>query len=83
MGHHRSRHPLIKRIDVRDPIRTAAALYATPFGKVLVYGTVMPWSSDGGLTAPAVLGGHHRVVSEQVKEWSELRDDTVMPRYVS
>ena len=71
-----SRHPLIKRIDVRDPIRTAAALYATPLGKVLVYGTVMPWSSDRGLSGvEAYWAEHHRVVSEQVKECSELRDD--------
>ena len=50
-------------------------VYATPLGKVLVYGTVMPWHSDRGPTDAAPnWTEHHRVVSEQVREWSELRD---------
>jgi len=70
MGQH-----LVSASAERDPIRTTAALYATPLGKVLVYGTVMPWSSDRGLSgAEPNWTEHHRVVSEQVKEWSELRD---------
>ena len=70
MGQH-----LVSASAERDPIRTTAALYATPLGKVLVYGTVMPWSSDRGLSgAEPNWTEHHRVVSEQVKEWRELRD---------
>jgi hypothetical protein len=37
-----SKHPLIDRVMVRDPIRTVAAIYDTALGKLLVYGTVMP-----------------------------------------
>jgi hypothetical protein len=70
-----SRHPLIERVAVRDPMRTAAALYATSLGKVLVYGTVMPWHSDRGPTGAAPnWTEHHRVVPEQSNEWNELRE---------
>ena len=70
---------------MRDPIRTAAALYATPLGKVLVYGTVMPWSSDRGLTGAAPYWAeHHRVVPEQVRGVERTaRCVTVMRRFVS
>ena len=68
-----SRHPLIKQLGVRDPIRTAAALYATPLGKLLVYGTVMPWQSDRGPSdAEPYWAEHHRVIPEQADEWKAL-----------
>jgi hypothetical protein len=69
-----SRLPCIDRVPTRDPIRTAAALYDTSLGKVLVYGTVLPWHSDGGPSGDAPnWTEQHRVISEQAEEWSALR----------
>jgi hypothetical protein len=70
-----SSHNLVERVVVRDPIRTTAALYDTPCGKLLVYGTVMPWATDPGPsgTAPKWVE-QRRVVREQAQEWKDLRD---------
>jgi hypothetical protein len=70
-----SRQPLIERVPVRDPIRTSAALYATSLGRLLIYGTVMPWPADRGPsgTAPKWVE-QRRVVREQAQEWKDLRD---------
>jgi hypothetical protein len=70
-----ARHPLIERVAVRDPIRTTAALYDTPLGKLLVYATVMPWPTDRGPsnTAPDWVE-QRRVVHEQADDWKELRE---------
>ena len=68
-----SRLPLIQRVPTRDPIRTAAALYETPLGKLLVFGTVLPWHSDRGPSGDAKnWAEHHRVIPEQADEWVAL-----------
>ena len=68
-----SRWPCIERVATRDPIRTAAALYDTPLGKLLVYGTVLPWHSDRGPSGDAEnWAEHHRVIPEQAEEWVTL-----------
>jgi hypothetical protein len=70
-----SRHPLVERVAVLDPIRTTAAVYSTPLGKLLVYGTVIPWRTDPGPTGTSpAWAEQRRVVREQAGEWMELRD---------
>lgn len=68
-----SRFALLEGVTVRDTRRTAAALYATAQGKLLVYGTVLPWHSDPGPTNTAAnWSEHHRVIPEQADEWKAL-----------
>jgi hypothetical protein len=70
-----SKHNLVERVTVRDPIRTTAALYDTPCGKLLVYGTVMPRATDPGPSGTAPKWVEQRqVVLEQTDEWKDLRD---------
>ena len=70
-----SKHPIIQRVPVREPIRTVAALCHTPLGNLLVYGTVMPWSEDRGPAGTASWGAERlRVVPEQAAEWKAMWD---------
>lgn len=63
-------------IATTDPRRTVAALLDHRGRQLLVYGTVMPWHSDGGdePSEPprANWSEHRRVVPEQVQEWRAL-----------
>ncbi len=70
-----SRFPLAEKVSVRDPSRTAAALYDVP-GEcpLLVYGTVIPWKSDRDPQDTTDWAKHHRVIAEQADEWSALRE---------
>lgn len=67
-----SRFPLLAPVNVRDNSRTVAAIYKSPLGRLLVYGTVMPWHSDRD---PETVNWakHERVVAEQAAEWLALR----------
>ena len=67
-----SRFALLEPVKVRDSDRTAAALYATAQGKLLVYGTVLPWHSDPGPSNAANWSEHYRVIPEQAAEWKAL-----------
>lgn len=68
-----ARFSVVERISVKDPCRTVAALYDTPLGHLLLYGTVLPWHSDRGPTGYAKnWTEHHRVIPEQAAEWSDL-----------
>lgn len=68
-----SRLPLIHVLEVRDPVRTVAALYEGPAGPVVVYGTVLPWHADRGTDGLARnWTEHHRVIPEQAEEWAAL-----------
>ena len=49
MGDIWSRFPLLTPVEVRDTSRTVAGLYKSPLGPLLVYGTVMPWHTQGCL----------------------------------
>jgi hypothetical protein len=70
-----SRLPCIERVAVRHTIRTVAAIYETPRGELLVYGTVLPWHSDQGTTGVATnWSEHYRVIPEQAQEWKALRE---------
>lgn len=71
-----SRWPL-DGVVVDDPVRTVAAIVATPAGSVLVYGTVLPWGADPGpdLANPAKGWSEmDRVLPLQLAEWRRLRD---------
>ena len=64
-------------VAVEDPVRTVAAIVATPAGSVLVYGTVLPWCGDAGpdLANPAKGWTEmDRVLPLQLAEWRRLRD---------
>jgi len=74
-----SRYPILTRIrlDRADCERTTAALVATPFGLLIVYGTVLPWHSDTGRCGEMPDAPRwsvaHRVIPMQIEEWRELR----------
>jgi endonuclease/exonuclease/phosphatase family metal-dependent hydrolase len=69
---------VLHRIDVIDTERTVAAMLNTPFGDMVVYGTVLPWHSDRGKHPPDVKvanwSEHHREIPRQATEWAMLRD---------
>jgi hypothetical protein len=71
-------YDVLYRISVDDAERTVAAMMNTPLGLMVVYGTVLPWHSDRGKHAEGVevpyWSEHHREISRQAAEWSELRD---------
>jgi endonuclease/exonuclease/phosphatase family metal-dependent hydrolase len=64
---------LLTTVEVADKSRTVAAIYETPAGPLLVYGTVMPWHSDRDPSDTENWIKHHRVVPEQAAEWVTLR----------
>jgi endonuclease/exonuclease/phosphatase family metal-dependent hydrolase len=69
-----SRFPPLKRLAVLDPSRTVAALFESPVGPLLVYGTVLPWGSDRGPDGNAAgWTEHHRIIPVQAKEWASLQ----------
>ncbi len=41
-----SRFPILQELEVSDPIRSVCVELETPFGGLIVYGTVLPWLSD-------------------------------------
>jgi endonuclease/exonuclease/phosphatase family metal-dependent hydrolase len=46
-----SRLPIIERLlPTYDPIRTTAGVIDTPLGRLIVFGTVLPWYHDAGRT---------------------------------
>jgi hypothetical protein len=71
-----SRFPITKILPVEDSHRTVAALFESPTGPLVVFGTVLPWQSDRGPKGDAKgWTEHHRVVPMQGREWARLRDD--------
>jgi hypothetical protein len=71
-----SRYPILERVDVDDPIRTVAAVLDAPVGRLVVYGTVLPWHTDPGPDGDArAWSEHHRVIPLQGAEWLRLATD--------
>jgi endonuclease/exonuclease/phosphatase family metal-dependent hydrolase len=69
-----SRFPPVTRLAVLDPHRTVAALFDSPVGQLLVYGTVLPWGTDRGPEGNAAgWTEHHRIIPMQAKEWAGLQ----------
>lgn len=72
-----SRYPVRERPAVVDPRRTVCSLLDTPVGRLLVFGTVVPWKSDHGdnptIPPPRDWSEHHRVIAQQGEEWVALR----------
>jgi len=69
-----SRFPSIERLTVLDPHRTVAALFESPVGLLVVYGTVLPWGTDRGPDGNAAgWTEHHRIIPMQAKEWASLQ----------
>lgn len=71
-----SRFPVLATPAVSDTARTVAALLDSPLGRLLVYGTVMPWGNDSGPEPDAPARGwaeQDRVLPEQIAEWVLLR----------
>lgn len=70
-----SRGPVLQRLDVDDPIRTVAALVESAAGRLVVYGTVLPWHADLGPdpARPAKAWTEQdRVLPRQIAEWRRL-----------
>jgi hypothetical protein len=68
-----SAFPVVRVVATSDQVRTTAAIVDAPRGPLLVYGTVMPWHSDRGVSGTARgWVEHHRVVPEQAREWVAL-----------
>ena len=72
-----TRRPCLERIDTVDRERTVAArLELAPGQDLIVYGTVLPWNGDAGPDKSRQAKGwaeFDRVVPEQGKEWTALR----------
>jgi hypothetical protein len=67
-----SRFPILEDVSLpqSDRRRTVAALLDLgDWGKMVVYGTVLPWKGDGGFDWTE----HHRVIPQQGAEWLALR----------
>ncbi len=61
-----SRLPVLERLSpAYDPKRTAAAVVETPIGKLLVFGTVLPWYQDVGRTVKDEF-------AKQATDWHKL-----------
>lgn len=69
-----SRYPVVERLKLDSEVRTVGALLATPLGKVLVYGTVLPWGTDPGPdgTSRGWTEMDH-VLPKQIEEWARLQ----------
>jgi endonuclease/exonuclease/phosphatase family metal-dependent hydrolase len=69
-----SRWPILATRETDDPRLTVCAETATPAGRMLVYGTVLPYHADG---APAAGSWerHRRALAQQIAEWRQLRQD--------
>lgn len=75
-----SKFPIVERVTLpgADANRTVAAvLDLGGGGRLIVYGTVMPWHSDQGDLPPETRlpnwSEHHRVVEQQCAEWLKLQ----------
>src|SRR5262245_6002288 len=56
--------PRVRTVPTGDPTRTVAAVFDSPLGALLVYGTVLPWHADPGPQGNAPgWSEHHRVVA--------------------
>lgn len=73
-----SSFPIRSTIPVNDEERTVAALVDTPSGPLMIFGTVLPWQFDRGKhpdgTVVRSWSEQYRVIDEQTKEWSALRN---------
>jgi hypothetical protein len=70
--------PVVECLATADPHRCVAVrLDAGEAGELIVYGTVLPWNSDAGPDPARPARGwdeFHRVVPQQGREWTSLRD---------
>lgn len=72
-----TRWPIARRLDTADPLRTLAVEVTSPFGPLLVYGTVLPWGNDPGPDPGSPASGWaemDRVLPIQLAEWRRLRE---------
>ncbi len=71
-----SRFPIVESIETLDPSRTVCVRVTTDGGPgIVVYGTVLPWHTDGAADEPPKKNWSefHRVVEVQAAEWRCLR----------
>lgn len=69
-----SKYPIEAALAAEDAHRTVAARLRTPEGPLLVFGTVLPWHSDGGPAGDARNWSEfYRVAPAQAAEWAALR----------
>ena len=70
-----NRWDVLEHIEVKDAVRTVAALIDAPGCRIAVYGTVLPWHSDPGPAEHPAKNWteQDRVLQIQLDEWRALR----------
>lgn len=72
-----SKWKIIKKIDTFDTFRTASALIETPFGEIIIYGTIIPYHNAGNDIRYGKLGYkmwqmHKEDIVRQGKDWQTI-----------
>lgn len=69
-----SRWNVYRRIPTFDPAFTVCAEIESPFGAVIVYGTVIPYANDKGLSGTAKRWEEHRrSIRQHCEDWSRIK----------
>lgn len=72
-----SKWKIIKKIDTFDSFRTVCALIETPFDKIIIYGTIIPYHNAGndiryGKLAYKMWQMHKEDIARQGKDWQRI-----------
>lgn len=73
-----SKHPIIDVIETFDSKRTACCLIDTPIGKLIIYGTIIPYHNAGVSGSRYPVSGykaweyHYEDIQRQSKDWSAI-----------
>ena len=72
-----SKWEIINKIDTFDSFRTASALIKTPFGKIIIYGTIIPYHNAGndsryGKLAYKMWQMHKEDILRQGQDWQTI-----------
>ncbi len=71
-----SRWPVIQRFEPSTPHRVACPILVTPLGKLVVYGTVLPYhGARWPYGTPRNWDAHYAAIATQGADWSRLRRD--------
>ena len=68
-----SKWPIEKEVETFDSRRTACALIQAPFGKLLVYATIIPYHNAG-----VVNGGKYAHVPKKYKAWQMHKENIIL-----
>ena len=80
-----SKWEITKQIETFDNFRTACAVVETPFGKVIVFGTIIPYHQAGvsgvryGCLGYKQWEYHEKDLHQQAKEWGRILEQEGLP----